>query len=93
MTKDHRYKIAKNLILGGYMKTMNELFDAVPKSVVAKDIGTNLARLNKMMADTTLYNFGDVVKIAALLEIDELPVLNLLYHQYQAEKKAKRKKP
>ena len=92
MTRDHRYKIAKNLILGGYMKTMQELYDAVPKSVIAKDMGTNLARLNKMIEDASLYTFVDMIKIAALIEVDEMAIMTLVYNQYAADKKSRKKR-
>jgi hypothetical protein len=92
MTKDRRYNTVKNLIMGGYVKTLNEIFDTVPKTVVAKDMGTNLARLNKMIGDPQIYSFRDMVKLASLIEVDELAIMTLIYAQYQALKKSKRKK-
>jgi hypothetical protein len=91
MTKDLRYQNAKNLILGGYTKTINELFVTIPKSIVARDLHTNLARLNKLIEDPMKYSFKDMANIAALLEIDELAIMTLVYNQYQADKKSKRK--
>jgi len=78
--------------MGGYVKTLNEIFDTVPKTVVAKDMGTNLARLNKMIGDPQIYSFRDMVKLASLIEVDELAIMTLIYAQYQALKKSKRKK-
>ena len=78
--------------MGGYVKTLNEIFDTVPKTVVAKDVGTNLARLNKMIGDPQIYSFRDMVKLASLIEVDELAIMTLIYAQYQALKKSKRKK-
>ena len=74
------------------MKTMQELYDAVPKSVIAKDMGTNLARLNKMIEDASLYTFVDMIKIAALIEVDEMAIMTLVYNQYAADKKSRKKR-
>ena len=82
----------KNLITGGYMKTINELFETIPKTTVARDLGTNLARLNKMIADPQNFTFRDMVRIAGLIEVDEMAILKLVYNQYAATKKTKRKK-
>jgi hypothetical protein len=45
-----------------------------------------------MIADTQYFTFRDIVRIAALLEVDEMEVLNLAYRQYIDNKKSKRKK-
>lgn len=74
------------------MKTINELFETVPKTTIAKDLGTNLARVNKMIADPQNFSFRDVVKIAALVEVDEMALLKLIYNQYIADKKIKKKR-
>jgi hypothetical protein len=41
-------------------------------------MGTNLARLTKMIANPLLYTFGDMVKIAELLDVEEKYVLGLV---------------
>jgi len=91
MAKDRRYETAKNLILGGYMKTINELFDVVPKTTVATDLHINLKRLNKLILHPMKYGFTDMVKLATLLDVDIPAVMNLVYNQYQTDKKRTRK--
>lgn len=73
------------------MKTINELFVTVPKTIVAADLHMDLRTLNPMIADPLKFGFQDVVKIASLLEVDEFAVITLIYNQYQIDKKNKRK--
>ena len=74
------------------MKTFIEIFDTLPKSVAAKDLGISLDRFTKMINDVNRFNVGKLIQLAQLIEVDELLILNLVYHQLQADKKAKRKK-
>lgn len=72
------------------MKTINELFDVVPKTTVATDLHINLKRLNKLIVDPMKFTFQDMVKLATLLEVDEPRIMSLVYNQY-AERKSRRK--
>lgn len=92
MTKDKRYKSVNSLISGGYVKTLIEIFDTIPKSVVAKDLGVSLDRFTKMINDVERFGIRNLFRMAQLIEVDEIMILNLIYHQYQADKKARRKK-
>lgn len=91
MAKDRRYNTVKNLILGGYIKTLIEIFDTLPKSVVAKDLGISLDRFTKMINDVERFSVRNLFRIAALLEVDEKSILNLVYNQFSDKKKAKKK--
>jgi hypothetical protein len=92
MPKDRRYKTINQLISTGQLKTLGEIFDTLPKSVVAKDLGISLDRFNKMINDVERFGVRNLFRIAALIEVDEILILNLVYHQYLADKKGKRKK-
>lgn len=91
MAKDRRYTTVKNLISGGYIKTFREIFDTVPKSVVAKDLGINNVRFNSLMENVDKFVVKDLFKMAELIDTEEIAILNLVYHQYLADKKGKRK--
>lgn len=92
MPKDERYITVRNLILGGYIKAFNEMFPTIPKSVMAKDVGISIDRFDKMRADMTRFNIGKLFEIAALLEVSEIAILNLVHNQFQADKKGRKKK-
>ena len=91
MAKDRRYKTINQLISAGQLKTLIEIFDTLPKSVVAKDLGISLDRFTKMINDVERFGVRNLFRIAALIEVDEILILNLVYHQFQADKKNKRK--
>jgi hypothetical protein len=92
MTKDRRYKTVYHLISGGHVKTLIEIFDSIPKSVIAKDLGISLDRFTKMINDVERFGIRNLFRMARLIEVDEILILNLVYHQYLADKKGKRKK-
>jgi len=92
MPKDKRYISVKNLISGGYVKTLAEIFDTIPKSVVAKDLGISLDRFTIMINDVERFNVRKLFRMAQLIEVDEIMILNLIYQQYQIDKKSKKKR-
>ena len=92
MAKDARYTTVKNLISGGYIKTLREMFPTIPKSVLAKDLGISLDRFTNMINDVERFSVKTVFRIAALLEVEGIQVMNLVYHQHQADNKGKKKK-
>ena len=91
MTKDRRYKPLSNNISTGYIKTLREIFDTLPKSVLAKDLGIDLTRFNKMIDDVERFSVKNLYKMADLLEVDVLVIMNLVHRQNLIDKKTKPK--
>jgi hypothetical protein len=91
MTKDRRYKTINQLISSGHIKTLVELFDTIPKSVVARDLGVSLDRFTKMIHEVERFSIKNLFKLAVLIEIDELLILELVYKQHKTGKKGGRK--
>ena len=87
--KDKRYGIARNLIMTGYIKSFRELFEIIPKSTVAHDLRMNNIRFSQLMAHVDNFFLSDIFRMADLLEISEPEMVNLIYTQYQADKKKK----
>jgi hypothetical protein len=92
MSKDRRYTTVKNLISGGYIKTFREIFDTLPKSVVARDLGMNNVRFSKLIQNVDQFVLKDLFRFAAYLEIEEMVLFNLVFQQYHLDKKTKKKK-
>lgn len=92
MEGDKEYRITKNLILSGHVKMFREIFDSVPKTRVAKDMGTNYVRLNKLIEYLPGLNIKDLISISELLDVDLKVVTDLVANQYAADKKSKKKK-
>lgn len=91
MAKDKRYTTVKNLISGGYIKSFEEIFDTIPKSVVYLDLGMNNTRFNSLVENVELFLLKDIFRIAALFEVDEKIILDLIYAQYAKTKKVKKR--
>lgn len=92
MVKDKCYTNAKNLILGGHIKTFRELFDAVPKTVIAHDLGINNVRFNELMNNVGRFFVKDMFRLAELMEIPEIEVMKLICNQHGVDRKGKKKK-
>ncbi len=92
MAKDRRYTNVKNLISGGFIKTFREIFDSIPKSVVARDLGMNNTRFTRLMDNVDDFVVKDLFRLAGFLEIEEPTMMNLLYQQYLLDKKGREKK-
>ena len=92
MPKDARYNTAQKLILGGYIKTFSELLDAVDKTPLAVDIKTAPSRLNKLINKPQLFTFQDCYRIAALLEVDERKIIDLVFEEWKQGRKGKKSK-
>jgi hypothetical protein len=92
MAKDKRYNTVKNLIAGGYIKSFSEILDTVPKTVVAHDLGMHHQTFDKLIKYPERFSFKDAFRIASLIEVDDLAIINLIYSQCAMDKKLKRKK-
>lgn len=91
MAKDKRYTTVKNLISAGYIKTFSEIFDTIPKSVIAADLGFNGERINKLMNNVGLFIVKDLFKLAELIGVDEIEVMKLVCNQYGTDKRRRKK--
>ncbi len=79
--------MARELISTNFIKTFQGIFDVIPKSVVARDLGLNNVRFSKLMQSVDQFILTDLFQIAVLLEVDEMVVLKLAYHQYKENRK------
>ncbi len=91
MAKDRRYTTVRNLISAGYIKTFREMFDTIPKSVVARDLGMNNARFTRLMDNVDQFSLKELFIIASFLEVEEMVILNLVLQQHAVNNKSKKK--
>jgi plasmid maintenance system antidote protein VapI len=92
MVKDKRYNTVKKLILANALGSFAEIFDTLPKTVLAKDLGMHHQTLTKLLAEPKRFTFERAFDIAELLEVDPLAVANLIAKQCIADAKGKRKR-
>jgi len=92
MPKDKRYKALRIMIEGGHITTFREIFDTIPKSVIAADLGFNNTRMNKVLDNVDRFIIRDLFKIASLIGVEEIMIMQLVCNEYVAVKKSKRPK-
>jgi len=83
---DHRYATVGYLIKNGRITCFRQMFNILPKSVMAADLHMNNLRFGKLMHKVSLFRVKDLFRIAQLLDIHELEILNLIYQQYKEDK-------
>jgi hypothetical protein len=86
MPKDSRYRNAQKLILSGLIKSLADLFDAIDKTPLARDMHTAPARLTKLIQNPGLFTFDDCYKIAAILEVDADKIIDLIREESRPRK-------
>ena len=91
MPKDSRYRTAQKLILAGLVKSLADLFDTIDKTPLARDMHTAPSRLTKLIQNPALFTFEDCYKIAALLEVDEDAIVNLVHAESRPKRARKAK--
>ena len=89
MAKDKRYINLKNLFSGGHIKSLQDIFDAVPKSIVARDLGMNNIRFSRLIHNVDRFVLKDLYRLAEVIEVDETIILNLVHKQYLENKRRK----
>jgi hypothetical protein len=87
MAKDKRYGTVKNLIAGGYIKSFSEIWDTLPKTVVARDLKMHHQTFSKLVNSPEKIRFEEAIEIASLIEIDGMRIINLIYTQIDPNKK------
>jgi plasmid maintenance system antidote protein VapI len=92
MAKDKRYKTVKNLITGGYIKSFSEIWDTLPKTVVARDLKMHHQTFSRLISSPEGFSFEAAIKIALLFEVDSFDIINLIYYQLILDKKIKKNK-
>lgn len=78
MLKDNRYNYVRSVWKAGDLTTFNDIFQIIPRSIVAKDLGLNYERFVKKIFRPERFTFEDVSRIARLLEIEPKILANLV---------------
>ncbi len=91
--KDKRFILAGKLIQTNEIKTLTGITDLVPKTVIAKELGINPDRFNKLLGNVELFVVKDLIKLADSLEIEVIAILQILNNELLLKRKAKRKEP
>ncbi len=90
MAKQASFKVAKNLIEKGDIKTISELLEIVDKKAIYKNIPASAIRFNNLVADPPQFRFSDAYAIAATIGVDEKLLLDLIHNECLSRKKKRK---
>jgi hypothetical protein len=77
MIKDNRYNIARIFIENGEIKTIAQIFDYIPKSVVSHELRTNNNRFTRLINDPLEFKLIELSKIARALGVETKVLVNM----------------
>ncbi len=92
MAKDRRYELIVPMVSAGRIHHFRDLFHFIPKTIVARDLGINNVRFTRLIDDLEGFTLKDLLRLAALMEMETALLLRLILDQHAAEKKNKRPK-
>mgnify|MGYP003578630125 CR=1 FL=1 len=91
MEKDIRYESVKVMIESGRIHEFQQIFNFLPKSIMAHDLGTNNNRMTRLINHVEQFTLEELFRISHLLDINYKTVLTLIHNQYFGEKKTNRR--
>jgi len=93
LPKDFRYDLIAPMISAGRIKHFRDVFNYIPKTVVAHDLGINNVRFNKLMDNVEGFLLRDLFRLAGFMEVEPSVLMGLILEQAAADKKSKVRKP
>lgn len=88
MVKDKRYKTIKILVEGGHISEFREIFENIPKTIVAEQLGFHFNRFNRMIEKAGEIKINDLMLLSNYFDIDENTMFGLINKQYKNAKKS-----
>ncbi len=90
MVKDNRYNIARIFIEKGEIKTIAQIFDYIPKSVVSHEIKTNNNRFTRLINDPLEFKLIELSKIAKAIGVETKVLVNMALQDAVRRSRSKR---
>ena len=84
MAKDSRYKIIKPMFSDGEIKSFAQIFEYIPKTVVANDLGLNVNRFSQSIKNVENLRIRDILQLADLLNLKPMEIFGLIDKQLGA---------
>jgi hypothetical protein len=86
LKRDERYELVKPMLEIGKIKSFQDIFKFVPKTIVAADLGTKVDRLTKLMKRIEKFTLEDIFTIARYCELSVHEILVLVEAEYLQNK-------
>lgn len=81
-SNDIRYDLIRVNYKNGNIKYFRDIFKYVPRSVIARDLGTRVRRFNRMIDKMEHLTFSDMSLIATFCKMDEIIIIRLAEKEY-----------
>jgi hypothetical protein len=88
---DPRYGAVKVLIESGHVKSIQDIFQYIPKTTVYKDLGINYNRFDRAIINPAIFRLEELVVLAELFDVDAKKMIDMAYEQAVAYRVKKEK--
>lgn len=93
MAKDKRYKAVKIMIESDNIVEFRQIFELVPKSVLARELRTNNNRMTKLISNVRRFSLDELYRISRAMTIDFRKLVSITCTQMLNDENRKRQKP
>jgi hypothetical protein len=83
MAKDRRYNLIKPKLARKDITTFSDLFNTLPRTLVAKDLGKEKGRFNELVANPNEFTFSELRKLSENCELDIKTISMLITNEHQ----------
>lgn len=92
MVKDKRHKTVKILIEGGHVNEFRDIFEHIPKTTVADELGIHFNRFNNFLDKPGEMKVSDLFLLSGYFEIEGQKLFELINNQVSRARKGTAKK-
>jgi hypothetical protein len=82
MHKDVRYKTVRDLINTRSITAFEQIFDTLPKSVLARSLRKNTSRIDDIIEHPEELRYKDIKAISLLLDVPCSSIIQLFDHDF-----------
>ncbi|MBO9562120.1 MAG: hypothetical protein J7621_05070 [Niastella sp.] len=69
MNTDNRYSVVKDIYAAKRIEEFHQIFDYIPKTVVAEDIGTSAKRITRLIEEPHTFTGEEIYQMSQLFGI------------------------
>lgn len=92
MGGDQRYTTIKVLIQSGHIKSIRDIFQFIPKTIVYKDLGVNFNRFNRAIIDPSKFTLAELRTLGEFFGVETRTMIDMAYEQMLTVSKTRRRK-
>jgi hypothetical protein len=82
---DRRYKLLKRIVELGELARYEDIFEYIPKSVIANDFGFNSTKITKLIKNPREWKIREIVLLGQLIGVDSLELFKLIIEHIQSK--------